>query len=115
MDKALDEIIRENNTGLRRFQRGGHKRGGNFGGRSNQNFRDRPRGFGRRRFNNNDNNDNRMALDKPLSARRPQPNLRGGNNRRPLRNRFNNRSNGQRDFGFNNGIMKVCNYQIDYY
>ena len=147
MDKTLDDIIKENNSGLKRFRRGGNFRGGrvndrqrnpyanrqrrDFGGR--RDFNDNRRGFNnnRRGFNNrrefNDNrrefddnrrefddsrrnfNDNRRGLntmDRELTGRR-QNFRRGG---RPQGIRRVRRFNGQRDFGYNDGMMRVCFY-----
>jgi hypothetical protein len=111
MDKALDEIIRENTSGMRRFNRGGPKRGRNFGNRPNQNFNNRQRVYRpNRRFNDNNVN---IPSDRPLNNRRPQNFIMRGGNRRPFNSRrVEFRSNGPRDFGYNNGIMKVCIYHL---
>lgn len=103
MDKALDDIIKENNTGLRRFRRGQNRGRGqrrNFRSAENRPFRNGPQGFNRDR-----NRNQRMNLDRPLSARNQNQN-RGGRRRYVQSNNGHNR---RQNFGYNDYQPKVCN------
>ena len=105
MDRALDDIIKENNRGLRNFTRGRGNRRNNIRNRFNQrreydqrdNFRPRRDNFRQRRGNfrpREDNyrprRDNRMMGDRELT---------------PRYERFNRQN--RREYGFNNGMSKV--------
>lgn len=111
MNRTLDEIIRENNKGLKNFTRGGRNRRGNRNRNRPQqrNDYDQRDNYAPRRVHNNrprrDNyrprNDNyrprndRMNLDRELTPRYER----------------NNRQN-RREYGFNNGLSKVSNMII---
>ena len=106
MDRALDDIIKENNKGLRNFTRGRGMRRENNRNRFNQrrgydqrdNFRQNKDNFRPRRDNFRPRQDNY----------RPRRNNNGRMGDRELTPRYErfNRQN-RRDYGFNNGMSKV--------
>ncbi len=113
MDRALDDIIKENNKGLRNFRRGrGNRRDNNRNGPNQRrqfeqrdNFRPRRDNFRQRRDNFRPRQDNfrprrndRMIIDRELTPRYER----------------NNRQN-KREYGFNTGMSKVSKIEIILY